>query len=81
MTSDPQEHVAKKVYGNIKRFSRLDIIRLSPMFTTFKNGIKSSHDSVKNQDICFKFSITTDPAKILGNPIKKYIFSIWLVFA
>ena len=74
MTSDPQEHVAKKVYGNIKRFSRLDIILLSPMFTTFKNGIKSSHDSVKEQDICFKFSITTDPAKILGNPIKNIYF-------
>ena len=35
------------------------------------NGIKSSRNSVKEQDIRFKFASTIDAAKILRNPLKK----------
>ena len=71
VTFDPQKRVAGKVYGNIKKKALLDIIFRFAMFTTKKNRIKSSRNSVKEQDIRFKFSTTVDPAKILRNPLKR----------
>ena len=41
------------------------------MFSYSKIGIKSSRNSVKEQDIRFKFATTIDAAKILRNPLKK----------